>query len=1020
MKTRCWIWKENTALWKGEGEMSLKSRTRGLAVMTSAYGTSGRLILRMDKGTTAESSSAVFTPNAAKGWMKKRDGPLQAAKWNASLASKIKTKLMNNSSVFKVSLQQNNKALALALSVEKENSRKLKNEKIFLQKEVEKLQLHNISLRQKLTCLNKTLIGIDAFLNENLLTAIEISSPSEDLQSSFPLSAGPSSPTGQFRSARQSARSVELPAKLPFIATANAEQQGNPSVGEASNSYKCITNSTEEMHSYQVRFASLLPSGTNNQKLIETEPTVDKNRFFKEHQLCAELSCNSASLTHGKNTQSLEHSEEPTEQYHVSSLPSYENVTERKKNAVLCKSKTQPNIKDFDKKCRSLNLPNHDINSSSNANDRILQEGSSDLSRIIPSPLKFNSESKTDFNKQLSTDKMKPEETVYDADMELTASDASELLTVTAKGNYKLHRNKISNANSDKILPNFRKVKYSKKDKEKTKSKSEVHSSLHAEERHSRADSSEISETTDSQTQLFQSQTEQLPTGNSVEQQSRTSKAKDARRTYQVNVMSPRKQETNKGTSSEMSEEVDSRVQKTGSSSSVNKIPPEVYCAENLPFQDNISDVLPSLQEGFLSTNEKDNRPTVKRKTSQNLSKANTAKSCREESGQYGEYISKKSQTEINQCDSSNRKQEQKNITQRKNNKKSTYTQGGETEKDSPHRVSQKADQKSSHFSPGRLKRTLAKAGRKACVIPKDNLTRFSVCKNEERKNKDSLLAEAGKKVTVTQQMQVALVTQNGAALNTPEAKQQVDDDDDNRLKKVGSSAVAKKTTFHISNFPDKHVKQKQRFSSDITETRQEKSYFRHIDQGDQNILADQVVPHEMNSFGSKLRPVIESACCMNMLHKAESFSQEGLSNVELLVLDDHNASINFSMLKISEIHGQNDHNEALDAEKAEQNTEHISKQSNKNTLTPCHGRKAFQDLTNTSIQFHTSVPKSPQTSEDSAAPLRRSRSTISYKEPKLNSKLRRGDRFTDTQFLSSPIYKVKNKGNFKSKSKFY
>ncbi|XP_005049255.2 PREDICTED: shugoshin-like 2 isoform X2 [Ficedula albicollis] len=944
--------------------MSLKSRTRGLAVMTSAYGTSGRLILRMDKGTTAESSSAVFTPNAAKGWMKKRDGPLQAAKWNASLASKIKTKLMNNSSVFKVSLQQNNKALALALSVEKENSRKLKNEKIFLQKEVEKLQLHNISLRQKLTCLNKTLIGIDAFLNENLLTAIEISSPSEDLQSSFPLSAGPSSPTGQFRSARQSARSVELPAKLPFIATANAEQQ--------------------------------------------------------EHQLCAELSCNSASLTHGKNTQSLEHSEEPTEQYHVSSLPSYENVTERKKNAVLCKSKTQPNIKDFDKKCRSLNLPNHDINSSSNANDRILQEGSSDLSRIIPSPLKFNSESKTDFNKQLSTDKMKPEETVYDADMELTASDASELLTVTAKGNYKLHRNKISNANSDKILPNFRKVKYSKKDKEKTKSKSEVHSSLHAEERHSRADSSEISETTDSQTQLFQSQTEQLPTGNSVEQQSRTSKAKDARRTYQVNVMSPRKQETNKGTSSEMSEEVDSRVQKTGSSSSVNKIPPEVYCAENLPFQDNISDVLPSLQEGFLSTNEKDNRPTVKRKTSQNLSKANTAKSCREESGQYGEYISKKSQTEINQCDSSNRKQEQKNITQRKNNKKSTYTQGGETEKDSPHRVSQKADQKSSHFSPGRLKRTLAKAGRKACVIPKDNLTRFSVCKNEERKNKDSLLAEAGKKVTVTQQMQVALVTQNGAALNTPEAKQQVDDDDDNRLKKVGSSAVAKKTTFHISNFPDKHVKQKQRFSSDITETRQEKSYFRHIDQGDQNILADQVVPHEMNSFGSKLRPVIESACCMNMLHKAESFSQEGLSNVELLVLDDHNASINFSMLKISEIHGQNDHNEALDAEKAEQNTEHISKQSNKNTLTPCHGRKAFQDLTNTSIQFHTSVPKSPQTSEDSAAPLRRSRSTISYKEPKLNSKLRRGDRFTDTQFLSSPIYKVKNKGNFKSKSKFY
>ncbi|NWY76403.1 SGO1 protein, partial [Erithacus rubecula] len=136
-------------------------------------------------------------------------------------------------------------------------------------------------------------------------------------------------------------------------------------------------------------------------------------------------------------------------------------------------------------------------------------------------------------------------------------------------------------------------------------------------------------------------------------------------------------------------------------------------------------------------------------------------------------------------------------------------------------------------------------------------------------------------------------------------------------------------------------------------------------------------------------------------------------------VLDDHNAFMNFSVLKSSEIHGQNDHNEAPETEKAEQNMEHISKQTNKNTLTPCHGRKAFQDLTNTSVQFHTSVPKSPQTSEDSAAPLRRSRPTISYMEPKLNSKLRRGDRFTNTEFLTSPIYKVKNKGNFKSKSKF-
>ncbi|NXO69433.1 SGO1 protein, partial [Phainopepla nitens] len=135
--------------------------------------------------------------------------------------------------------------------------------------------------------------------------------------------------------------------------------------------------------------------------------------------------------------------------------------------------------------------------------------------------------------------------------------------------------------------------------------------------------------------------------------------------------------------------------------------------------------------------------------------------------------------------------------------------------------------------------------------------------------------------------------------------------------------------------------------------------------------------------------------------------------------LDNHNASISFSTLKSSEVHGPNDCNEAPDDEKAEQNMHHISKQNNKNTLTPCHGRKTFQDLTNTSIQFHASVPKSPQTSEDSAAPQRRSRPTVCYKEPSLHSKLRRGDRFTDTQFLNSPVYKVKNKRNFKSKPKF-
>ncbi|XP_067994036.1 shugoshin 2 isoform X3 [Melanerpes formicivorus] len=238
----------------------------------------------MDKQATAE-SPAVFTSDAVKGHMKKRSETLRAAKWNASLASKIKTKLINNSSMFKVSLKQNNKALAVALSVEKENSRKLKNEKILLYMEVEKLQLHNTLLRQKLNCLNKTLKEIEAFLNSNLVTAIEISSLSENLQSSLPLPAIPSNATDEkFMSTCQSARPVDLPAELPLIATVGAKEQDSPSLCEITNSYNYTTIMTKKMHSDQVEFALSLPSGTNIQKLIETDPletALDENVSLK-------------------------------------------------------------------------------------------------------------------------------------------------------------------------------------------------------------------------------------------------------------------------------------------------------------------------------------------------------------------------------------------------------------------------------------------------------------------------------------------------------------------------------------------------------------------------------------------------------------------------------------------------------------------------------------------------------------------------------------------------------------------
>ncbi|XP_030614499.1 shugoshin 2 isoform X2 [Archocentrus centrarchus] len=63
----------------------------------------------------------------------------KASKQTSTAASKIRNKLLNTSSFFKVSLKTNNKALALALQAQRERSRQLEMDVVFLQKQVEAL-----------------------------------------------------------------------------------------------------------------------------------------------------------------------------------------------------------------------------------------------------------------------------------------------------------------------------------------------------------------------------------------------------------------------------------------------------------------------------------------------------------------------------------------------------------------------------------------------------------------------------------------------------------------------------------------------------------------------------------------------------------------------------------------------------------------------------------------------------------------------------------------------------------------
>ncbi|XP_029567299.1 microtubule-associated protein futsch isoform X3 [Salmo trutta] len=105
----------------------------------------------------------------------KKPMPSKAAKHNSlTVASKIKTKILNTSSFFKVSLKTNNKALALALVAQRERSRQLEVETVRLRKQLESLNFDLAIRRFKHNQLILILKDLQRNTLDNLERAVDL------------------------------------------------------------------------------------------------------------------------------------------------------------------------------------------------------------------------------------------------------------------------------------------------------------------------------------------------------------------------------------------------------------------------------------------------------------------------------------------------------------------------------------------------------------------------------------------------------------------------------------------------------------------------------------------------------------------------------------------------------------------------------------------------------------------------------------------------------------------------------
>ncbi|XP_055967862.1 shugoshin 2 [Sorex fumeus] len=412
-------------------------------------------------------SNSLFVPGLKRCVRDKRIS--KTAKLNVSLASKIKTKILNNSSIFKISLKHNNRALAQALSREKENSRRITTEKMLLQKEVEKLNFENTFLRLKLNNLNKKLIDIEALMNNNLITAIEMSTLSEFHQNSLLL------PTSKKKRSSKQCKLIHPFARVPLTSNDDDDDDDNDNDIKKKMQHDInVISKTSSDTSSSVSTRQILPTQHNLELSFLKENNMDGlgdsehissviDRLPKENHPHSDQNLKSSLMDEMKNPQSTGDRKEK--------IP-VSKITTRKKRLSSWESNNPPAhspcVANVDE--QQISNPELDCNNEINDINEFTVKKQKNSHCFRDSSSQPANEPATESMSQIqASNNFLLQKTVYDGDMDLTASEVSKIVTIST-GTKNANNNKLNDCKTK----TFRKVKYSSSGKKREKSKSKL------------------------------------------------------------------------------------------------------------------------------------------------------------------------------------------------------------------------------------------------------------------------------------------------------------------------------------------------------------------------------------------------------------------------------------------------------------------------------------------------------------------------------------------------------------------